>query len=52
MDDRRLLSELPAHIRTEVSLVMSRDLLAKVPIFAQASEGFIYSLVRLLKPQV
>jgi CRP-like cAMP-binding protein len=51
VDDSALMLELPSALRTEVSLVMNKDILGKVTIFSNSSPGFINSLVAHLKPQ-
>ena len=46
-----ILAELPSNLRTEVSLIMNKDIVGKVPIFQSSSSGFINALVLHLQPQ-
>lgn len=43
---------LPESLKTEVSLFLNREILQKVPIFADADEIFIREIVRLTEPLV
>lgn len=50
--EEEILSDLPSALRTEVSLYLYRDVLAKVPIFQKADKIFLNALVKILKPVV
>eukprot|EP00884_Botryococcus_braunii_P013800 jgi/Botrbrau1/22420/Bobra.0091s0023.2 len=51
-NEEELLQELPASLRTEVSMHLCKDLIAAVPFFDDAEPGFVTSIVTLLKPSV
>lgn len=51
-DDISILKELPAHLRSEVSLLINGEVVPKVPLFAQCSAGFIKAIVAHLKPHI
>ncbi|KAK9836780.1 hypothetical protein WJX74_007908 [Apatococcus lobatus] len=51
-NEEEILEELPSSLRTEVCLHACAELIASVPFFEDAEEGFVTSLVTLLHPQV
>ncbi|BDA48837.1 Potassium/sodium hyperpolarization-activated cyclic nucleotide-gated channel [Coccomyxa sp. Obi] len=51
-DEDEIMQELPNSLRTEVCLYTCGDLIASVPFFEDAEEGFTTSLVTLLRPAV
>jgi hypothetical protein len=51
-DESAILSELPASLRTEVSLVLKRDFIKKVPFFQKASQELIRDIALALRPVV
>jgi hypothetical protein len=44
--------ELPVNLRSDVSLVLKRDIIHKVPLFQRSSAGFVNALVTYLQPQI
>ncbi|KNC46786.1 uncharacterized protein AMSG_11759 [Thecamonas trahens ATCC 50062] len=44
--------ELPVTLRTNVAMFMNRELFSRVPLFQNASPGFVESLAPYLKPQI
>jgi len=52
MDDQTMLSNLPEHLRFDVSLFLNRDLISKVPFFRNCEEGFIKRLAVDLSPRL
>eukprot|EP01114_Cavostelium_apophysatum_P007490 TRINITY_DN1959_c0_g1_i2.p1 TRINITY_DN1959_c0_g1~~TRINITY_DN1959_c0_g1_i2.p1 ORF type:complete len:732 (+),score=190.57 TRINITY_DN1959_c0_g1_i2:112-2307(+) len=52
IEDDSILSELPTRLRTEVSLHINGDIIAKVPFFKDCNPGFINSVVQLLRPEI
>ncbi len=51
-DESSVLAELPASLKTWVSLFLNKDIIEKVPIFEGASEEFIKETIMNLKPVV
>ncbi|CAK0741204.1 hypothetical protein CVIRNUC_001307 [Coccomyxa viridis] len=51
-DEEEIMQELPNSLRTEVCLYTCGDLIASVPFFEDAEEGFTTSVVTLLRPAV
>ncbi|KAK9863077.1 hypothetical protein WJX84_002556 [Apatococcus fuscideae] len=51
-NEEEILEELPSSLRTEVCMHACAELVASVPFFEDAEEGFVTSLVTLLHPQV
>jgi hypothetical protein len=47
-----ILEGLPARLRTDVSLNINGDIVAKVPFFKECNPGFINCLVELLRPEI
>jgi len=52
MDDESILEELPARLRTEISLEINGAIISKVPFFKDSNPGFISALVGYLKPEI
>lgn len=52
VDDYTILKELPAHMATDVSLFLNREIVEKVPLFRNCQVGFIEHLVRKLQPMI
>ncbi len=52
ISDDTILEDLPSRLRTEVSLEINGDIIAKVPFFKECNPGFINSLVSLLRPEI
>ena len=52
VDDSEILAQLPASLRTEISLCLNQEIIHKVPLFQNCSVGFINSLASALKTQV
>ena len=52
ISDDEIFEDLPDHLKTEVMIHLVSNMLEKVPFFADASPGFIRSLVVLLRPAV
>ncbi|KAL9657831.1 hypothetical protein ABK040_013167 [Willaertia magna] len=52
LDEEGMLLALPEHLRIEVSLFLNKDIIQKIPFFANIEEQFINSLVLKLKPKV
>jgi len=52
MDDESILTELPARLRTEISLEINGAIISKVPFFKDSNPGFISALVSYLKPEI
>jgi voltage-gated potassium channel len=52
VDDDSILQELPARLRTEISLLINGDIIAKVPFFQNCNNGFITTLVQYLRPEI
>ena len=52
MNERNLLSDLPAPIRLDILLQLTRDLLDGVPLFRHSSPVLRNTLLLALKPQV
>lgn len=50
IQEEEILTDLPNSLRTEVSMFLYRDVLAKVPLFQEANKVFLNALVKLLKP--
>ena len=51
-DDFKVLRTLPAGLRTDVMLQLTRSMVEKVPFFHGSDEGFVRSLVDRLRPQI
>ena len=51
-DETAILSELPVSLRTEVSLVLKREFIEKVPFFKGASQELIRDIALELRPLV
>ncbi|KAK9806501.1 hypothetical protein WJX73_004260 [Symbiochloris irregularis] len=51
-DEEEILEELPGSLRVQVCMHTCADVINSVPFFDDAEEGFIASLVTLLRPQV
>ncbi|NUO82843.1 cyclic nucleotide-binding domain-containing protein [candidate division KSB1 bacterium] len=51
-DESTVISELPPSLKTEVSLFLKRDIIAKVPLFQDASEEFVKEIALQMKPLV
>ena len=51
-DDNAVLRDLPAHLRSEVSVYVNGEIVPKVPFFAHCSSGFIKAVVAHLKPHM
>ena len=47
-----MLEDLPVSLRIEIALHLNRQILRKVPLFENASEGFLRELVLHLEPAV
>ena len=47
-----VLNVLPAYLRNELLCYVNGDIMRKVPLFRDCSDGFMRSLVPLLKPEV
>ena len=52
LNEAGILEELPLNLRTEVALFFNKDIIAKVPFFADLEPQFINSIVLKLKPKV
>lgn len=52
LDEGAILKDLPSALRVEISLYLHREVLAKVPIFQGAEQGFLNALVMMLKPVI
>ena len=51
-NDEDIISDLPSHLQTEVSLHLTREMIEKVSFFENCSQGFINSLVVMLRPAI
>ena len=51
-DDFQMLQTLPAGLRTDIMLQLTRFMIERVPFFHGEAEGFVRSLVDRLKPQI
>lgn len=51
-DDFQMLQTLPASLRTDIMLQLTRSMIERVPFFHGEAEGFVRSLVDRLKPQI
>ncbi len=51
-DESTVISELPPSLKTQVSLFLKRDIIAKVPLFQGASDEFIKEIALQMKPLV
>ena len=51
-DDIKVLQTLPAGLRTDVMMQLTRSMVEKVPFFIGSDEGFVRSLVDRLRPQI
>ncbi len=51
-DETAVMSELPVSLRSELSLVLNRDFIRKVPFFQEASQEFICDIALELKPVI
>lgn len=51
-DESTVISELPPSLKTEVSLFLKRDIIAKVPLFHGADEEFVKEIALQMKPLV
>lgn len=51
IDEAEVLSKLPSYLQTEVRAFNCRSLLQRVPLFSDADDGFILSLVKSLRSQ-
>ncbi len=51
-DESNVIADLPPSLKTEVSLFLKRDIIAKVPLFQGASEEFIKEIALEMKPLV
>lgn len=51
-DEHEVLDQLPAGLRTEVSLFLKRDVIERVPLFEGASESLIRELANSIRPIV
>jgi voltage-gated potassium channel len=51
-DDFQMLQTLPAGLRTDIMLELTRSMIERVPFFHGEAEGFVRSLVDRLKPQI
>jgi len=51
-DESSILASLPPSLKTEVSLHLKRDIIQKVPLFKDASEGFIKEIALQITPVV
>lgn len=51
-DESTVIAELPPSLKTEVSLFLKRDIIAKVPLFQGASDEFIKEIALAMKPLV
>ncbi len=52
VDEQKLFQDLPTGLRREIQLYLNREIIQRVPFFQGMDEGFVRSLVALLKPQV
>eukprot|EP00899_Mesostigma_viride_P014121 jgi/Mesvir1/2270/Mv19312-RA.2 len=52
MDEMGILRDLPPSLRVEVCMYTCQDLLKTVPFFEDAEDGFLSSVVTLLRPLV
>jgi len=50
--ETKMLEDLPVSLRIEIALHLNRQILRKVPLFENASEGFLRELVLHLEPAV
>jgi CRP-like cAMP-binding protein len=50
-DEKRILSDLPEKLRTEVLLHVHRDTIPHVPIFQNQTNSFIGTMLTVLRPQ-
>ncbi len=51
-NEMSVLGDLPKGLRTELSLCLKRDILAKIPLFADASDKFIEEIAIHLTPLI
>ncbi len=51
-DESLVLGQLPAALKTEVSLFLNKEIIQKVPLFKGANTGFIKQIILNLKPMV
>ena len=51
-DESSILASLPPSLKTEVSLHLKRDIIQRVPLFKDASEGFIKEIALQITPVV
>merc|ERR1712048_514577 len=49
-DTQKLMEEMPSHLRTEVAMVLYRDLIGKTPFFQGKSSQFIAAIVTNIYP--
>jgi CRP-like cAMP-binding protein len=52
LDDTSIMDNLPARLKTEVSLHINGDIVAKVDLFKETNQGFRNALVEVLKPEI
>jgi hypothetical protein len=51
-DEFTILNELPPSLRLELTLHLNRQIIQKVPLFAEASDSFVRELVSGLRPVI
>ena len=51
-DNFEMLQTLPAGLRTDIMLQLTRSMIERVPFFEGVAEGFVRSLVDRLRPQI
>ena len=51
-DNFQMLQTLPAGLRTDIMLQLTRSMIERVPFFEGVAEGFVRSLVDRLRPQI
>jgi len=52
IDENNILQDLPSHLRMDVAAQLNRDIIMRVPIFADCEPGFIKAISLVLQPQV
>ena len=52
IDHHTVLGDLPKSVRQDIMMTLHSKLVAQVPLFKSASEGFMKAVVMVLKPQV
>lgn len=52
LDETQVLEDLPDFLRVDVSMHLNREIIEKVPIFANSSPNFVSEVVMNLKPRL